>query len=133
VYTTVPAPLPLEPAVIWSEPGFDEVAVQGPQDVPGVTVSARGTSGPTPQFGCPELLGQVSTVEVPVAGRLADAGASPNTHDGTPELKLAVTLTGPFIAAVVEPLEVLATGPVQPAKTYPAAGVAEMFTAPPEL
>ena len=52
----------------------------------------------TPQFGWPELLGHASTVDVPVAGRLADAGVRPSEHDAMTVLKLAVTLWGAFMA-----------------------------------
>jgi hypothetical protein len=43
-------------------------------------VNDTGISGATPQFGWPELLGQVSSVEVPVAGRLVDEALRPNEH-----------------------------------------------------
>jgi hypothetical protein len=54
------------------------VAVHAPQAALGVTVKVTGFSGATPQLGWPELLGQVSTVDVPVGGTLADAGVKLN-------------------------------------------------------
>ena len=54
-------------------------------------------SGVTPQFGCPDPLGHVSTVDVPVAGRLAEAGVRTNEHDETTAVKSAVTLWAAFM------------------------------------
>src|SRR5580693_895632 len=77
---TVPGPVPLAPEVICRNLGLEEVAVQAPQPALGVTVKVCAASGATPQLGWPELLGHVSAVEVPVAGRLTDAGVRPNEH-----------------------------------------------------
>jgi hypothetical protein len=80
VKPTEPAPLPLVPDVIWINSGLDDIAVHAPHAALGVTVNVTGTSGATPQFGWPELLGHASTVEVPVLGTLAEAGVRPNEH-----------------------------------------------------
>ena len=58
-------PIPLPPDLIWRIPGLEEVAVQAPHAALGVMVKPAEVSGRTPQLGCPELLGQGSTVEVP--------------------------------------------------------------------
>jgi hypothetical protein len=71
------------------------VAVHAPQAALGVTVKVTGTSGVTPQLGWRELLGHVSTVDVPVAGRLA-AEVTLIEHGGM--TKLAVTLWAAFMA-----------------------------------
>jgi hypothetical protein len=74
------------------------VAVHAPQAAPGATVKVTGSSGVTPQFGWPELLGHTSTVDVPVAGRLADVGVRLIEHDELLVLKFAVTLWGALMA-----------------------------------
>src|SRR5580658_6988454 len=57
----------------------------------GVTARYAGVSGPTPQLGKPELLGQASTADVPVNGKLADAGARENEHPLPPEVVVVAT------------------------------------------
>jgi hypothetical protein len=73
---TGPEPLPLAPETICRNSGFEETAVHGPHPAAGVTVKDTGISGATPQFGWPEPLGQGSTVEVPVGGKLAPGALS---------------------------------------------------------
>jgi hypothetical protein len=73
---------------------LEDVAVHAPQAALAVTVKVAGTSGLTPQFGS-ELSGHVSTVDVPVGGRLVDAGVKTKEHEVL--LKFAVTLRGPFM------------------------------------
>jgi len=57
------------------------VAVHAPQAAPGVRAKNCAISGATPQFGWPEL-GQGSTVDVPVAGRLVDNVLRMIEHEG---------------------------------------------------
>ena len=75
VKPTVPDAPPLAPESICSKPGLDDVAVQVPQTGVAVTLNVAGTSGAKPQFGWPELFGQTSAVDVPVAGNVNAAGA----------------------------------------------------------
>jgi hypothetical protein len=96
-------------------------------------VKDSGVSGVTPQLGWPELLGHVSTVDVPVGGRLALVALSVSEHDPELPLKFAVTASGAFIVTVVEVLEALATAPVQPLKVYPELAVAPIFTTVPAV
>jgi hypothetical protein len=77
------------------------MAVHVPQAVLGATVNDAGVSGSTPQLGWPELLGQLSTVEVPVAGRPIDVWLRVSEQALT-ALKFAVTVSGALMATVVE-------------------------------
>ena len=85
---------------------MDEVAVQAPQAAPGVTVKDRGTSGVTPQLGWPELLGQVSGVEVPVGGSVALPALRLRVHDGLPTISVTGMLSVPAPVAWIATLPV---------------------------